>query len=80
MNEVVLVPKTSETPRTNTSVKKVPFFWGRIIWIHPQERFVLVIFRNGSRECFYPDELEFLDKSGEREKTKQQMEKDLPYC
>ena len=34
-----------------------PKAWGECVWIHPERRFCVLRFGDGSRECFTPLEL-----------------------
>jgi hypothetical protein len=34
-----------------------PKAWGECVWVHPERRFCVLQFSDGSRECFTPLEL-----------------------
>lgn len=71
--EIVCIPRSIEPSTKNSPT----LYWGRIVYIHPEKRFLLVAFKN-SRECFLPSEIELKDVSDSYLDKKREMADTLP--
>lgn len=72
--EIVCIPRSIDSSVKSSAAS---LYWGRIVYIHPEKRFILVAFRN-SCECFLPSEIELKDVADSNLDQKRKMADILP--
>lgn len=73
LGEVVCIPRNIDSTAKTATV----LCWGRIVYIHPEKRFILVSFEK-TRECFLPSEIEMKDVSDNCLDMKREIADTLP--